>query len=116
MLRAARGDGGSQGTYPAYSPNVVAVGGTAMTYAAGGTDISETAWWGSGGGTSQFELRAGYQDGVQSFSHRTIPDVSLEAQPSTGVSIYDTSDFGVAAPWAKYGGTSLATPMFAGLV
>jgi subtilase family serine protease len=113
---AATGDHGTPGTYPAFSPNVVAVGGTAITYNPDGTYVSESAWPGTGGGTSVYEPRPAYQNGIQNSAFRTIPDVSMDAQPSTGVAIYDSYDNGGSTPWGKYGGTSLSTPMFAGLV
>jgi len=113
---AATGDRGTPGTYPAFSPNVVAVGGTAITYNTDGSYVSESAWPGTGGGTSISEPRPTFQNLIQNSAFRTIPDVSMDAQPSTGVAIYDTYDNGASTPWAKFGGTSLSTPMFAGLV
>jgi hypothetical protein len=113
---AATGDKGTPGTYPAFSPNVVAVGGTGISHAPDGTYISESAWGGGGGGTSSYEPRPAYQNGVQSSAFRTIPDVSMDSQPTTGVAIYDPYDLTGSTPWGQYGGTSLATPMFAGLV
>ena len=115
---AATGDSGSPGLYPAYSPNVVAVGGTKILFANGTTDGtygSETGWSGSGGGFSTVEAKPAFQNSLSGNS-RAIPDVSMDSQPSTGVAIYDTFDFSPAAPWAQYGGTSLATPMWAGLI
>ncbi|HEY8747446.1 MAG TPA: hypothetical protein VIM11_05710 [Tepidisphaeraceae bacterium] len=117
---AATGDSGAALTsYPAASPNVVAVGGTTMHFAAGttnGTYGSETAWSGTGGQLSPYELKPSYQNAVIPGSARGTPDVSMEADPATGVAIYDSYDFGNSAPWAQYGGTSLATPMWAGLI
>jgi hypothetical protein len=113
---AATGDSGSPGEYPAYSPNVVAVGGTYLKLNTDGSYFSETAWSGSGGGTSAYETEPSYQDGVQSTGHRTIPDVSFDASPSSGVPVYDSYNNGTAKPWWKVGGTSLATPCWAGLV
>jgi len=49
---AASGDSGHGPIYPAASPYVVATGGTALTLNSNGTWQSETAWSGSGGGTS----------------------------------------------------------------
>ncbi len=63
---AASGDQGSPGYYPAYSPNVLAAGGTTLTLNANNTIQSETAWSGSGGGTSQYEPEPAYQQGFQS--------------------------------------------------
>ena len=41
---ASAGDSGSPGGYPAYSPNVLAVGGTSLNLGAGSVRQSETAW------------------------------------------------------------------------
>ena len=46
---------------------------------------------------------------------RTNPDVAADADPSTGVAVYDPFDFGTATPWVQVGGTSLATPLWAGM-
>jgi len=114
---ASTGDSGSVVEYPAASPNVVAVGGTTLHFAApDGTYGSETAWSGGGGGTSQFEREPNYQSSVQNSAHRTIPDVSMDADPATGVSVYDSYDFGDSTPWAQFGGTSLGSPMWAALI
>ena len=132
---AATGDSGayiSSGTlgvqYPAASPNVLAVGGTTLNVS-GSSYVSESGWGngtssysehGSGGGISSYESQPSYQTGVvtQSTTYRTIPDVSIDADPNTGVPIYDSWDFGASTPWAHgyEGGTSLAAPMWSGLV
>jgi hypothetical protein len=140
---AASGDDGSYsaGTttnspqYPAASPNVVAVGGTALTvnndsysseigWGSGTTSAlsSSSTNGGSGGGISQYESQPSYQKDVVPTSitttQRTYPDVSMNADPYTGVPIYDSWDFGTSTPWVPgyEGGTSLATPMWAGLI
>ena len=113
---AATGDHGSPSGYPAYSPNVVAVGGTVMQFAADGRSYGgETGWSGSGGGFSSVDLRPSYQT-VQTTRFRSNPDVSMDAAPQTGVPVYDSFDFGTSSPWARIGGTSLATPMWAALI
>ncbi len=81
---AASGDGGSPGIDPAYSPNVVAAGGTSLTLTSDGTYQSEIGWYGSGGGVSSYEPEPAYQDGVQSTGYRTIPDVSFDADRIPG--------------------------------
>jgi len=119
---AATGDSGAPGDYPAYSPNVVAVGGTTINLGPGGGYGSETAWSGSGGGFSRsrfgipLEPEPTFQQSVQSSGARSIPDVSIDADPQTGVPVFDSFDFGTATPWAQVGGTSLAAPMWAALV
>ena len=133
---ASSGDQGAYGggngavgvEYPAASPNVLAVGGTTLNVS-GSTYSSETAWGngtssyssgGGGGGISTQEAQPSYQTGVvtQSTTKRTVPDVSMEANPNTGVPVYDSWDFGTSTPWIPgyEGGTSLAAPMWAGLV
>ena len=111
---AATGDDGKPGGYPAYSPNVVAVGGTSLTLDGSGNYVSETGWSGSGGGISAVESQPSYQNGVvtQSTTRRTTPDVAMVADPDTGVAVYDSFDF-PGSPWITVGGTSLATPLFA---
>lgn len=113
---ASTGDGGAPGSYPAYSPNVVAVGGTTLNIV-NNAYSSETGWSSSGGGISQFESQPSYQTGVvtQSTTKRTEPDVAMDANPNTGVAIVDSWDFG-SSPWLTIGGTSLAAPMFAATV
>jgi len=113
---ASTGDTGSPGTYPSYSPQVVAVGGTYLSLNADGSYASESAWSGSGGGTSLYESEPSYQTGVQSTGFRTIPDVSFVASPSSGVAIYDSYDNTGGGPWFKVGGTSLSAPCWGGLI
>ncbi|HEY1603438.1 MAG TPA: proprotein convertase P-domain-containing protein [Pirellulales bacterium] len=115
---ASTGDGGAPGEYPAYSPNVLAVGGTTLSLNNQNQISSETGWSGSGGGISTIESQPGYQAGVvtQSTTQRTIPDVSLIANPSTGVTIYDSYNGGTATPWEQIGGTSVSAPSWAAVI
>ncbi len=132
---AAAGDNGAYdpgGTtfapqYPASSPNVVGVGGTSLTLN-GGTYGSEVVWGsgaasanngGGGGGISTIEPQPEYQQFLvtQSTTQRTYPDVAMLADPATGVSVYDSYDDGTVTPWQTgVGGTSLATPLFSGVI
>jgi subtilase family serine protease len=113
--------------YPAVSPNVVGVGGTFLTTGTGGSYVSESGWsngtssntqGGSGGGISKYFGQPSYQAGVvtQSSTFRTVPDVAFDADPNSGASIYDTYDNGSSTPWDQVGGTSLAAPMWAGVI
>jgi subtilase family serine protease len=127
---ASSGDSGHGTEYPAASPNVIAVGGTTLN-GCGGTSChftSETAWSGSGGGASADESIPGFQtsytgpvSGASSISaltggKRGIPDVSFDANPNTGVSIFDsTSDQGQSG-WFTVGGTSVGAPNWAGIL
>ena len=75
---------------------------------------SETAWSSGGGGASSYESEPSYQTNypglLDSTGKRETPDVSFDADPSTGVPIYDSYDFG-GSPWQKYGGTSSRLPV-----
>ena len=113
--------------YPSSSPNVVSAGGTYLSTDAGGNYTSETGWGngttsgrngGSGGGISRYETQPAWQKGVvtQSTSYRTTPDVAMDADPNSGVAVYDSYDFGAQAPWAQIGGTSLAAPLWSGVI
>jgi len=115
---ASTGDGGCGTIYPSTSPNVVAVGGTTLILLTsvppstplGSNYGSETAWSGSGGGLSAYEAEPAYQNGVQSTGFRSVPDVALDANPSTGVPVYDSYD---GYKWVKVGGTSVSSPIWA---
>ncbi len=116
---AATGDDGAPGNYPAFSSNVVAVGGTSL-YLNGSAYSSESGWSDSGGGISTDEPVPSWQSGlvvsgVSSVSGRAAPDISMDADPGTGVAIYDSWDY-PSSPWLEVGGTSLSTPMFAAVM
>jgi subtilase family serine protease len=110
--------------YPSTSPNVIAVGGTSLHLTGSGQYSYETAWGGNatsgagGGGTSAFFSSPTYQtaNGVNFNSFRATPDVSLVADPYTGVSVYDSYGSNSSSPWQDIGGTSLASPLFAGMI
>jgi subtilase family serine protease len=119
---ASTGDDGAPGGYPAYSPKVVAVGGTILTRDSNGNWSSETGWGNnlgsSGGGISKYETQPAYQSGVTpSSTKRTIPDVAFDADPNSGVSVYDSyNGDSTGGPWYQFGGTSLSSPCWAALV
>jgi subtilase family serine protease len=114
---ASSGDGGHGVEYPAASPYVVAVGGTSLTVDSSGAWVSEKAWSGSGGGTSSFEPEPSYQAGVQTTGKLGIPDVAYDADPSTGVPVYNSYACGGYCPtgWGQWGGTSIGAPQWAAL-
>jgi subtilase family serine protease len=108
---ASSGDSGHGAQYPAASPLVVAVGGTALELN-GNKWSSEKAWNGSGGGTSKYETEPSYQAGAQNTGKRGIPDVAYDASPATGVPVYSQYGFG---GWIVVGGTSMSAPEWAAL-
>jgi subtilase family serine protease len=109
---AASGDSGAGPSYPAVSPNVLSVGGTALTLSSSGGYGSETAWSGSGGGYSLYEKAPSYQG----TGMRSNPDVAYNADPYTGYWVYDSLGYGGYSGWLQVGGTSAAAPQWAALV
>ena len=115
---AASGDGGSWWgpSWPASSPNVLAVGGTSLNLNSSGGYGGETGWRDSGGGISNFEPTPSYQNGVQSTGGRTTPDVSFNADPNTGFAVYDSISYQGQSGWSVIGGTSAGAPQWAALI
>lgn len=117
---ASAGDSGSdtQTQYPASSPNVLSVGGTTLNLDASGNYVSESSWSGTNGGYSTIEPEPNYQNAVQNSNFRSVPDVSYDADPSTGFSFYDSTpdDEGDPTGWSEVGGTSAGSPQWAALI
>ncbi len=123
---ASAGDSGSPAGYPAYSPYVVSVGGTNLQIQTNGAYISESVWnnnngWATGGGISTQEAIPSYQSGLHgingaSTTNRNVPDVSADADPNSGVFVYDSWNEGSGGTWWQVGGTSLSCPLWAGMI
>src|SRR5438309_4230485 len=98
------GDSGLPAQYPSASPNVISVGGTTLNFS-GTSFLSETGWSGSGGGCSVYETANGSQSSFGQYGQvgcngkRATPDVSLDADPASGVSVYDTTRYQGQAGW-----------------
>jgi subtilase family serine protease len=105
-------------SYPCSSPNVVCAGGTSTARNENtGNFIAEITWQDGGGGISAVEPTPPYQAGLrrQLGGFRGVPDLSADANPNTGVWILDTNP--VPGPgWYIVGGTSVSTPLLAGIV
>jgi hypothetical protein len=113
--------------YPASSPHVIAVGGTRLLgpLGPGGTWTGETVWNGDGAGGSgcsisfaapAWQTAESDWSSVGCGSGRAVADVSADADPYTGVAIYDSTPegMGAGAPgWVPIGGTSLSSPLVA---
>jgi kumamolisin len=111
---AAAGD--SAGTiWPATSPNVVSVGGTTNSRDANGNLQAQLAWSSTGGGPSKYESRPSYQSAISRIvgSKRGTPDVAADADPNTGVWVYNVP---YCNGWCIIGGTSVAAPVWAGII
>ncbi len=116
---ASSGDTGAPASYPSASPNVLSVGGTALTLGTGNAWSSEVGWSGSGGGPSSYESQPAYQEGVvtQTATARTTPDVAYDASPNTGVAVRDTVPYeGTNYGWLQVGGTSAGAPQWSALL
>jgi kumamolisin len=114
-------DGQNHVDFPASSPHVLACGGTSIQ-SDGSTITSETVWndlpsnGATGGGVSNFfplptwQANAGVPVPTDPAGGRGTPDVSGNADPSTGYQIrVDGGDYVV-------GGTSAVAPLWAGLI
>lgn len=117
---AASGDTGNGVYYPAASPYVVGVGGTTLPLdSIGNLSGAETAWKGSGGGISAFEPEPFYQQVYPvpaSEGKRGVPDVAYDADPVTGVGVFNTTVSVGTGGWFTVGGTSVGAPQWAALV
>lgn len=117
---AATGDWGTQVNWPSSSPNVLAVGGTSLTYSASAVSRSEVGWSKTGGGISSFSSAPAYQmntvPGIGTPSKRMVADVAFNSDPLTGQYIVRIIPGSTSQSWMSAGGTSLATPQWAGIM
>ena len=84
--------------------------------------------YGGGGGTSNQYAEPWYQEPVVPTEiaardgtgelNRVVPDISMEGDPSTGMLVGETQEFADGTYYDEYriGGTSLSSPLFAGLM
>jgi kumamolisin len=99
--------------WPSASPDVVSVGGTALSRnPTTGAFQAELSWQQTGGGPSAFEARPSWQSAISAITgtQRGTPDVSAVADPTTGVWVF------AGGQWLIVGGTSVAAPVWAGII
>ena len=113
---ASSGDSGTT-CWPSVSSSVLSVGGTTLTVTSTGTYSKETAWSSSGGGVSSYESLPSYQKmlGI-SATGRVTPDVSYDANTTTGFLVYDSLTVGGSSGWMVVGGTSAGAPQWAAII
>lgn len=109
---AAGGGGGAPAPAPAPAP---------------GAGASEEPWVAGGGGPSTVFAAPWYQRNRGNRAtglpilylapdYRGTPDLAMIGDPATGVPVYNSQGDMGGAGWFTIGGTSLGTPMFAGVV
>ncbi|MDX6477215.1 MAG: hypothetical protein QOH95_2726 [Gaiellaceae bacterium] len=113
-------------SWPSSDPLVTSIGGTQMNLDDQGNRLTPDVVWNDspigiqaagGGGPSHVFERPDFQSHVKStVGHaRGTPDISLNAAVDGGVWVYYTF-VGASSPFHIFGGTSAATPEFAGVV
>jgi hypothetical protein len=114
---AASGDAGYPGAstndFPAALPDVTAAGGTTLEPAsasgvASAREFTESAWSDAGSGCNLGASKPAWQTD-SGCTGRSYADISADADPDTGMQVYDSTDGG----WVVVGGTSEATPLIA---
>jgi subtilase family serine protease len=122
VYTASAGDSAYAGgvSYPAASPNVVSVGGTALDTSSNSRGWTESVWGtspseGTGSGCSAYEPQPAWQKSIANLtaacSDRVDNDVAADADPNTGAAIYDSSNGNDG--WGEVGGTSESSPIIA---
>jgi len=113
IIVASSGDDGFAGgtVFPSASRYVVAVGGTRLVTASNSRGWSESVWSGAGSGCAA-ELKPSWQQDAGCPLLRTVADTAAVADPATGVAMYDTYN---EPGWMVEGGTSVASPIIAGV-
>jgi subtilase family serine protease len=131
--------------FPSDSPYVLAAGGSSIAIGKSGQRTAEYGWqnaysqladngtkWhapvyssGGGGGQSQIYAQPFYQKGVvpakvadfYGSPTRVVPDIAMAGDPNTGFEVGETQVFPDGTYWDQYriGGTSLSSPLLAGV-
>jgi subtilase family serine protease len=136
-------DGSAVVDFPSSHPLVTSVGGTSLGvgrdngylfetgWATGTSTLTGNAWappfpgdflYGGGGGTSALWPEPFYQGAAVppavARGHRAVPDIAMDGDPNTGMLVGETQTFpdgSVRYSEYRIGGTSLSSPLYAGL-
>jgi subtilase family serine protease len=109
---AASGDS-NNASWPSVLSNFISVGGTTLLWTPNTTTPrTEYTWNSAGCGYATSVSQPTYQQNINGISRtkRAIPDVSMVANQNTGVYVV------YKGKWYSFGGTSVATPLFAGIL
>jgi subtilase family serine protease len=110
--------GNSVISFPASSPEVIAVGGTRLVYNANKSKHREWAWSGSGGGCSTVFAAGAIQAAFAQYpascgGGRAVPDIAAIGDPDPGVGVYISTPFNGVTGWVALAGTSASSPIMA---
>lgn len=106
---ASSGDTTATVEFPSCLSTVLCVSGTTVSYDQSSNVVTST-WNSAGCGVSKYIAKPAYQNGVSRLTKRNCGDLSLVANPSSGVSIYCNGK------WYVVGGTSVSAPLMAGFI
>jgi subtilase family serine protease len=112
-ITASSGDNGynvPENEIPAAFGTVTAVGGTSLFRTTDARGFRETAWNGAGSGCAYYGTKPRWQTDT-GCAKRAFSDVAAVANPSTGVTVYDT--FKADVGFEVFGGTSVSSPIIA---
>jgi subtilase family serine protease len=113
-ILASSGDFGfTAASFPAVLKTTWAIGGTTLIKTKKGW--TEDAWWGAGSGCSAYITKPTVQKD-KNCSMRTVADISAVADSVDGFAVYDTYGLGSDNGWIGVGGTSLSSPLIAGMI
>jgi subtilase family serine protease len=102
--------------FPAALSSVITVGGTTLSLGTGNTYGSESAWKGAGSGCSLYVTAPSWQSFLEACEgQRGTADVAADADPATGAAVYDSVKYQGRSGWMQIGGTSLSSPLIAGV-
>jgi subtilase family serine protease len=109
---ASSGDSNTA-SWPSVLSNCISVGGTTLVWNPTSTAPlakTEYTWPLAGCGYSRAILTPAYQQTVNTNKYRSIPDISLIANPQTSMYVV------YQGKWYGFGGTSVSAPIFSGLL
>ncbi len=114
IVASSGDDGFTTASFPAVLRSTWAVGGTRLKKTKGG-GWTEDAWDGAGSGCSAYVGKPSVQKDANC-SMRTVSDLSAVADPESEFVVYDTFGLDGDGPWLAVGGTSLSSPLIAGMI
>jgi hypothetical protein len=112
IITASAGDSGTGAQQPCSYATVVCIGGTTISRTNNARGWTETVWSGTGSGCSRYVTKPSYQTD-KGCTKRSEADVSADANPNTGVAVYDSYSYQGYKGWLVFGGTSVSSPAIA---